>query len=92
MTVLVTGGPAGDEVTIKLGKLREVAAPGPNETRRVVLEAPPAFPYKDMFVHTLRLRSTRGGAARIPEGREERVLGAFLRISLEVDKRPTPRP
>jgi len=91
MTVLVTGGPAGDEVTIKLGTLREVAAPGPYETRRVVLEAPPAFPYKDMFVHTLRLRSTRGGAARIPEGREERVLGAFLRISLEVDKRPTPR-
>jgi hypothetical protein len=87
MTFLVTGGPAGDEVTIRTSGGRAVVALGPSETRSVAFEPPPGFPYKDMFVHVLRLRSTRGAPARLPGGDGDRVLGAFVRISLDVEKR-----
>jgi hypothetical protein len=88
MTFLATGGPAGDEVTIEVGGRRAAMSLRPGETRNVVFEPPPGFPYKDMFVHVLRLRSTRGG----PLGQgDERVVGAFMRVSLEVERRPPRR-
>ena len=87
MTLLVTGGPIGDEVTIRTSGGRAVVALGPSETRSVAFEPAAGFPYKDMFVHVLRLRSVRGAPARLPGGDGERVLGAFVRVSLEVEKR-----
>jgi hypothetical protein len=89
MTFLATGGPTGDDVTIGVGGRQAVLSLRPAETRNVVFEPPPGFPYKDTFVHVLRLRSSRGG----PLGqRDDRVAGAFIRVSLEVEKRPPRKP
>jgi hypothetical protein len=87
MTFLATGGPAGDDVTIEVGGRRVAVSLRPGETRNVVFEPPPGFPYKDMFVHVLRLRSARGAPLG---GGDERVVGTFMRVSLEVDKRTRP--
>jgi hypothetical protein len=87
MTFLVTGGPAGDDVSVAVGGVRADIAVRPNETRSVLLEPSPGFPYKDTFVHVLRLRSRRGETVPGALG-AERVLGAFVSASLEVEKRP----
>lgn len=85
MTFLVTGGPAGDDVTLRVAG-RSVTMPlRPNETRNVAFEPPLGFPYKDMFVYVLRLASTRGAA---DPTKPDRVLGAFINVSLDVEKRP----
>jgi hypothetical protein len=85
MTFFATGGPAGDDVTLHVGGRSVPVSLRPSETRNVVFEPALGFPYKDMFVYVLRLSSTRGAAD--PE-RPDRVLGTFVSVSLEVEKRP----
>ena len=82
---LVTGGPSGDEVTLSLDGREARMRLRAHETRNVVLEPGRGFPYKDSFVHVLRLRSGQGGMAR--HGESERWVGSFVSASLEVEKR-----
>jgi len=87
----VTGGPVGDEVTLRLGPREERLAVAPGQKREALLEAGAGFPYYDTFLYHLRLRSRRGSPiARAGGPPEERALGGFVRISLEVEKRPRP--
>jgi hypothetical protein len=85
MTLLATGGVAGDELTARLGSRTAVLTLRPSGTRNVVFEPPLGFPYKDTFVYVLRLDSTRGA---VDPARHDRVLGSFVSLSLEVEKRP----
>ncbi len=86
MTILVTGGPAGDEVSVGVGKVTALVPVRPGETRNVILEPASGFPYKDTFVHVLTLRSRKGGVP--PGAATDRVLGSFVSASLDVEKRP----
>jgi hypothetical protein len=85
MTLLATGGPAGDDLSVRLGSRGAAFSLPPNETHNVVFEPALGFPYKDTFVYVLRLTSTRGAA---DPAHPDRVLGSFVSISLEVDRRP----
>jgi hypothetical protein len=85
MTLLVTGGPAGDGLTVHVQSRTAAFDLRPNETHNVVFEPTLGFPYKDTFVYVLRFASTRGAP---DPARPDRVLGSFVSISLEVDKRP----
>jgi hypothetical protein len=82
---LVTGGPSGDDVRLSLDGREASISLRPHETRNVVLEPGPGFPYKDSFVHILRLRSARGGLAS--HGDSERWIGHFVSASLDVERR-----
>ncbi len=86
MTLLATGGPAGDGLKVHVRSRTAAFDLRPNETRNVVFEPTLGFPYKDTFVYVLRFASTRGAPDPAHPGR---VLGSFVRISLEVDKRPS---
>jgi hypothetical protein len=81
MRVRVTGGPAGDAVSVR-GRDLTV---GPAETGELEMTPGAPFVYKDSFVYVIRLRSRR--AAPEPGG-TGRTLGSFVRIDLEVDRRP----
>jgi hypothetical protein len=85
MTVLVTGGPAGDDVTVRVAGREERVTVGAGETRELRFQPPPGFPYYDTFLHVIRLRSGRSGAEGPPRSR---ALGAFVTIALDVDRRP----
>jgi hypothetical protein len=88
VTVRATGGPAGDEVEIRVGGARERLVVGPGETREASFAVAGGFPYYDTFVHVLRLESGRAGAESNPAVPERRTLGAFVSIALETDRRP----
>jgi hypothetical protein len=87
MTAQVTAGPAGDDVTIRVGGREERLSLGPGETRDVRFQPGVGFPYYDTFLHVVRLRSGRAGPEGPPGGRS---LGSFVSIALEVDRRPRP--
>jgi hypothetical protein len=76
----VTGGPAGDEVSIRAEGRQETLGVGSGESKAAVFEAGRGFGYKETFVYVLNLRSRRGGADALG-----RALGSFVRITLEVD-------
>jgi hypothetical protein len=84
MRVELTGGPLGDEVAAVADGREQRAALGPDEAATLSFEPRRPFVYKDSFVYVLRLRSTRGGHA----AGDARELGCFVRIELEVEKRP----
>jgi hypothetical protein len=87
-TFFVTGGPVGDLLEVSVGGRRATLDCAPGQTRSLSLEPEAGFPYKDTFVYVVRLRSTRGGGGERPAAdTSERVLGAFVRISLEVTVR-----
>ncbi len=58
-------------------------------TMAYVFKLEPASPlvYKDSFVYVLKLRSQRGGDDPSPDGGTQRHLGAFVAITLDVNKR-----
>jgi glycosyl transferase family 87 len=85
MTLRVTGGPAGDEVTLRQGGQERTLSVGPGASAEAALEPGPGFAFNETVVYVLRFRSRRGAPA---PGRPERPLGAFVRISLEVGKPP----
>jgi hypothetical protein len=77
----VTGGPAGDELTIDAFGERQAVVTAADETAEVAFtRIPTGFPYKDTFVHVVHVRSKRGGI-----GSEGRTLGAFVEILLETE-------
>jgi hypothetical protein len=84
--VRVTGGPIGDLVTLRVCGIERSAEVGPGESRAIVFEPGPGFPYYDTFLTVLRLGSERGQS--LPG--DLRPRGAFVSISLEVDRRPRP--
>ena len=92
ITVKALGGPAGDELTVATGGSNANLACASGMTAQAILKPPAPFVYKDSFVYVLQLRSRRGGflPARALEAPARRV-GAFVRITLEVDRRPRPR-
>jgi hypothetical protein len=82
--VKVTGGPVGDEVTIDaFGETQTVTAAPAQTAEAVFTRIPEGFPYKDTFVHIVRLQSKRGGI-----GSEGRNLGGFVQILLQIDGDP----
>jgi hypothetical protein len=85
VSVALTGGPAGDLVSVGLGGSVESVSLEPSETRSVSLAAGSGFPYKGTLVYRLRFHSQRG---RAPSQRavnaDPRVLGAFAHASLDV--------
>jgi hypothetical protein len=87
----VAGGPAGDDVTIRIGGQEERLVVAPNEVREATFEPGRGFPYYDTFVHVIRMRSRHGGVEPAPAGPERRRLGAFVSFALETDRRPPAR-
>jgi hypothetical protein len=87
MTVSVTGGPAGDDLTVSLhGRAQRVTLRS-GETRELVFEPGPGFVHYDSFVYTMRFNSRRAGP---DPDRPDRTLGSFVKVALEVNKRPRP--
>lgn len=79
--VRVTGGPAGDEVTLDAGAGSQTVSLAAGETRELTLRPGRFFPYKETCVYVLELRSRRGA----PDARlrpEPNRLGAFVEIRL----------
>jgi len=86
MNVRVTAGAGGGDISVSLGGASERVRLGPGEGREMHLTPGVAFQYKDTFVYVLEWRA-RGGS--VEPGRA-RSLGAFVAISLEVQKRVMP--
>ena len=83
MKFRVTGGPAGDVVSVGFGTGGEVAVRAA-ETRELVLEPRDAgFPYYDTRLHVVTFRSHTG---RTAGGADPRVLGAFVEIELDAER------
>jgi len=87
LTATVTGGPAGDEVGLRLARSSGRVGVAAGATKSLVLDPGAPLVYKDSFVYVLKLRSERGGDAPSPDGRSQRHLGAFVSIALEVSRR-----
>jgi hypothetical protein len=84
MRVELIGGPAGDIVTVRLGRVRRRVPLEALKTAEVVLEPKgPGFGYYDTFVHVLEFESRNRGTSP----RDPRILGAFVQIRLEVAPR-----
>lgn len=78
--LVVTAGPAGDIVTVRLGAARQRLVLQPLRTRELVLKDPhEALGYYGTSLYRLRLGSRYGG----PTERDDRKLGSFVRIVLE---------
>ncbi len=77
--LVVTSGPAGDIVTVRLGSDRQRLVMGPLETRRLSLVPARPVGYYGTELYLLRLGSRYGG----PAARDPRELGSFVRIVLE---------
>jgi len=86
INLTVVGGPAEDEVEVEAGGRSQMLRVGPGESASAELPTRAGFQWYDSFLHVLRFRSARGGA----RPGDDRRLGAFVRIDLDVDPRPTP--
>jgi len=75
----VTAGPAGDILTVRLGRARERLVLRPLETREAVLPAGRGLGYYGTRLFALRLASRYGA----PSGKDRRSLGSFVRLALE---------
>jgi hypothetical protein len=77
--LVVTAGPAGDIVTVRLGRERQRLVLQPLRTREIVFEdSTPALGYYGTSLYALRL-SSRYGA---PTESDKRTLGSFVQIVL----------
>jgi hypothetical protein len=81
--VVITGGPAGDEVRVTADGESRTLRVGPDEAASAEFSTGAGFQWYDSFLHVLRFRSARGGA--LPGG--DRTVGAFVHIELDVDIR-----
>jgi hypothetical protein len=88
MRLRVTGGPAGDHVRLRTGRSSQELTLEAGSAGLATLTPPSPFVYKDSFVYVLRLESSRSGREPDPGARS---LGSFVRIDLDVAKRPTSR-
>jgi hypothetical protein len=79
--VQVTGGPAGDVTAVRVGHDERTMTLAANQTIEASFEPGPGFPYYDTFLQVLRFQSSRSAALG------DRLVGSFVRISLEVDRR-----
>jgi hypothetical protein len=78
--LVVTAGPAGDIVTVRLGHERERLVLQPLRTREVVFDQPtPALGYYGTSLYPLGFGSRYGAATE----RDKRRLGSFVEIVLE---------
>jgi hypothetical protein len=85
--VVVTAGPAGDIVTLRLGRTRRRLVLRPLETGEIVLERPkPLLGYYGTSLFLLKVDSRYGAVTE----RDARTLGSFVRIVL--GETPTSRP
>lgn len=82
MRFRVTGGAAGDAVTIKTGRGALALPAAAGQTVEGSLTPGSPFVYKDSFVYVLKLRSQRGRTDT-----QGRILGAFVQITLDVTRR-----
>jgi len=82
MRVVVTAGPAGDIVTVRLGRDRQRLVLPPLKRQGIVLEAPhPTLAYYGTSLYRLHLDSRYGGST----DRDHRTLGSFVYVELEGD-------
>jgi hypothetical protein len=81
IVVETTGGPLGDVVTARLGSQGESLTLAAGEGRAMALAPGPGFPYYETFLYVLRMRST---VQDVPPDAHGRLLGAFVRIRLEL--------
>jgi hypothetical protein len=87
--VRATAGPAGDIVTVRLGRQRRRLVLPPLRTQEIALGAPsPALGYYRTDLYLLRFDSRYGGST--PE--DPRRLGSFVRIVLERAEEESLRP
>jgi hypothetical protein len=78
--LVVTAGPRGDIVTVRLGGARQRLVLQPLRTREIVLRSPgKGLGYYRTSLYGLRLGSRYGG----PIDRDDRDLGSFVRIVLQ---------
>jgi hypothetical protein len=83
--LLVTAGPAGDIVTVRLGRARQRLVLPPLRTREIAFDDPtPALGYYGTSLFPLHLGSRYGA----PTEADKRMLGSFVQIVL-VDKQAT---
>jgi hypothetical protein len=75
----VTGGPAGDEISIGAFGRRQALAVSAGETKEAAFAGTAGFPYKDTFLHVVKLRSTKEGTDRFG-----RSVGSYVQIFLDV--------
>jgi hypothetical protein len=77
---VVTAGPAGDIVTVRIGRRRERLVLPPLGTREAVLEPlPDAVGFYGQALHSVRLSSRYGRRTE----RDARPLGSFVSLVLE---------
>lgn len=88
MQVTLTGGPAGDDLTLAVGRSSARVAVQRGEAREVVLEPGAGYQYYDSFLYVMRFESRRAGPD--PDA-PARTLGSFVTIALEVEKRAGPK-
>ena len=89
VTVRVVGGPAGDDISVGIGRDEQRFQLMPGQVGEATFTPGPGFPYYDTFVHVARMRSRRGGLdASFAAGPEARTLGSFVSLALETDRRP----
>jgi len=80
LRLVVTAGPAGDIVTVRLGRERQRLVLPPLKTQEIVFDAPhAALGYYGTSLYPLRLGSRYGGTTE----RDKRTLGSFVYIELE---------
>ena len=78
--LVVTAGPAGDIVTVRLGSERQRVVLPPLKTQEIVFDSPrSALGYYGTSLYALRLGSRYGG----PTPNDPRNLGSFVQIRLQ---------
>jgi hypothetical protein len=82
--VRFVGGPAGDDLSVRLGGASASASIAPGASSEATLAPPGPFVYKDSFVYVLHFRSRRTATATDENGR---ATGSFVTIRLETAKR-----
>ena len=87
VTVRVVAGPAGDDVSLRIGLDSQRFQLEPGQAGEATFTPGKGFPYYDTFVHVADLRSRRGATAA-----DGRMLGSFVSIALETNRRPRAAP